>query len=106
MSDYHTAKYVLEGMTFGEYWNLVGCHCAAVKVKGYKDILFPFVEEGCVKLWQLGSVSKGPVPGPTILLSEKIKISGNKIETKDDLGKPINIEFFELVAAKSPVDIA
>lgn len=30
MGDYHKNKYFLEGMTFGEYWNLAGCDSSVV----------------------------------------------------------------------------
>lgn len=103
ISNHHRAKNVFGELTFGEYWNLVGCHASAFKIKGHKGIgTLCFPDDSAIKFvfgdgsfFKDGSESYIRVP-----LSSRARVSGNRVITKDSSGMEAVIDFFEL----SPLD--
>jgi hypothetical protein len=100
MSDHHTARNVFGELTFGEYWNLAGCHAGAVMADGRKGICTKItVKDDAVQL-----VFEQFTPyWIQIRLRSKATVSGNKVTTRDDMGKPVALEFYDLTPTKSPV---
>jgi hypothetical protein len=106
---YYKNKHVLGELTFGEYWNLAGCNAAAVKIKGVGKPCFEFeLEDGNVRFrWSGAWPEESEEPRRTIRvpMSSKVKIIGNKVKGKDESGKEITLEFFDLSPTKNPVEI-
>lgn len=93
MNNYHKAKNVFGELTFGEYWNLIGCHAVAFRFKGGKTFGFEFgVTESSIKFFWRG----GHRQAAEIKLDAKVKAFGNKVVAKNSLGQDLTIEFFEL----------
>lgn len=93
MNEYHRAKNVFGELTFGEYWNLVGCHAAAFRIKGVKTLGFKFgATESSIKFFWGG----GQREAAEIRLDAKVKAFGNKVAFKNSLDREMTIEFFEL----------
>lgn len=107
MSDYHIAKNVFGELTFGEYWNLAGCHsqCCAVRMDGKfvyttdfkpeEDMIFFYLEG-----YYSGDGSKFCKKVP---LSSKVKVNKNVVESFDHLNKKVTIKFYRLEPLESPV---
>jgi len=100
MSDHHTARNVFGELTFGEYWNLAGCHAAAVRAKGRKGICTTLIpKDDAVKfIFEPNTPYWIQIP-----LRSKATVSGNKVTTRDDAGKIVVLEFYDLTPTKSPV---
>lgn len=93
MSDYHRAKNVFGELTFGEYWNLVGCHAVAFRIEGGKRFGFEFgVTESSIRFFWRG----GHRQAAEIRLDAKVKAFGNKVAFKNSLDREMILEFFEL----------
>ena len=95
MNDYHRAKNVFGELTFGDYWNLVGCHAVAFRIKGGKKFGFEFgLSESSIRFYLGDSESHREVAH--IRLDAKVKAFGNKVVAKNSFGHDLTIEFFEL----------
>ena len=107
MSDHHTARNVFGELTFGEYWNLAGCHAAVVKAKGRNGICATLVpKDDAVKfIFEKLAIDEGGrvTYWIQIPLRSKATVSGNKVTTKDDTGTSVVLEFYDLTPTKSPV---
>lgn len=97
--DYYRAKNVFGEMTFGEYWNLVGCHASAFRVKGHKQLIARCRVDGdCVRLF-LGDgsfFSDGSEAHFVIPLDARAKVVGNRVTTMDSSHGTLVVDFFEL----------
>lgn len=103
MSDHHVAKHVFGELTFGEYWNLFGCHAFCVKVWGRNCLAFePYqlFEQMCVR-FRLSSYLNHDEESVFVPLESKVKVEGHKVRVKDNQGQEILLEFYELSPLES-----
>ena len=103
--DYYRNKHILGELTFGEYWNLAGCNAACVKFQGEKELCHRFQpkEEHIRFLWENLYISSGEEFSIRIPLCSKAKVIGNKVITRNDIGKEVTLEFYDLTPTKYPL---
>jgi hypothetical protein len=97
--DSHRIKNVLGELTFGEYWNVAGCHAYAVKLRGknYSTAFQPSdLPEPCIRFHfeNYGNIF--------IPLGAKAKVLANRVITHDISNEEITLDFYELTPSTGP----
>lgn len=85
-------------MTFGEYWNLVGCHAAVFKVDGCRSLGTMCRVKGAIVEFRVPArpQAEALLQRFDIPLGAIAKVVGNRVVTSDSFGTERSIEFFEL----------
>lgn len=91
------AKNLFGEMTFGEYWNLVGCHAAVVRVGGSRPLITRFKADGpFIKFFFSSEPGTDSEACLSVPLVTRVQASGNRVVVLEALGRDTVIEFFEL----------
>lgn len=90
------AKNVFGEMTFGEYWNLVGCHAEAVRLNGGPEFITRFGPDGHFVKFFFADFEEGSKTYLSVPLGTRVRASGNRVTVLESLGRDTSIEFFEL----------
>lgn len=101
-TDYHRAKNVFGELTFGEYWNLSGCHAAVFRVDGCRSLGTMCRVNGSLVEFRVPARSRDEalLQRVDIPLDAPARVAGNRVVTRDSSGGERTIEFFVL----SPLD--
>lgn len=94
--NHHRAKNVFGELTFGEYWNLVGCHAAAARLNGSRMLVTRFEPDGESVKFLFHDPDDCSETYFSVSLKCKVQVAGNKVKMIHDLDKNTTIEFFEL----------
>lgn len=94
--NHHRAKNVFGELTFGEYWNLTGCHAAAARLNGSRMLVTRFEPDGESVRFIFQDPDDCSETYFSVSLKCRVQVAGSKVKVIDDLDKNTTIEFFEL----------
>lgn len=94
--DMHRAKNVFGELTFGEYWNLVGCHAHVARLNGSRLLVTKFEPLETSVRFFFESPEDGSQTYFSVSLKSRVRAVGNKVVVDDTMAGNTTIEFYEL----------